>query len=75
MFNKIREWIKILKMEMARGYVLTVQQQDEKYRKKQARLEPGMIQYGLINKQDPVSFMKDAYEYRKQRRKEKEKRD
>lgn len=66
-------WLKKRKLELQRGKEITMQRYDERQRKKQTRYrEPGTIVYGLVNKQDPLTFMKEAYERRKQNRKDKE---
>jgi hypothetical protein len=69
----LKNWIDKRKMELERGKEITLQKYDEKQRKKQLRYrEPGTIIYGLTNKQDPLTFMKEAYERRKQNRQNKE---
>jgi len=65
-----------LKAQYERGKVVTEQMKAEKLRRKGQKLgslKPGSIRRGLALKQHPTEFMKEHYEYRKQRRKEKQK--
>jgi len=70
----LTDWLEKRKAELEKGKVVTMQRQAERQRKKQAKaryIEPGTIAYGLMNRQDPMTFMKEAYERRKQNRQNK----
>lgn len=57
-----------------RGLERTEQSRAEKLRKKQQRakyVEPGTFRYGMMHKQNPLDFMKDVKERRKQKKEEK----
>ena len=71
--DKIKRWKDTQLMYLRKGIEVTEQMRAEKIRKKNINSVPGTIRYGLINKQDPVSFMKDCYARRKNQRQQKTK--
>lgn len=75
--DKLKAKKKQMQEQMQRGRVVTEQMRSERQRKRiQKKIqnsklaEPGTIKYGLAYKQNPLDFMHDAYEIRKQKREE-----
>lgn len=74
--DSLKRFIDSKKEQMQRGMVVTQQMKAEKLRKKNKKIktyEPGTIRYGLTHKQKTISFMRDVYEKRKNKREEKNK--
>lgn len=74
--EKLKQKKQKLKEQYQRGKIVTEQIRAERLRKKKHKMgnyEPGMIRYGLAVKQNPIDLMKDAYERRQHKRKEKQK--
>jgi hypothetical protein len=73
--NRLQNWIRLRRQEMQKGLELTLQKKDEQERKKihDARyMDPGTFKYGILNRQNPLDFMHDVYDRRKQKRKDKD---
>ncbi len=54
--------------KITKAKIESLQQQDERKRKKEKFVEKGTIRYGLLYRQNPFDLMKDVIERRRDRR-------
>lgn len=70
--EKLSLYIENKKKQLQRGLEVSEQMKAEKERKRMLdgrHAELGTFKYGLMNRQNPIEFMKDVYEIRKAKRK------
>jgi len=76
--EKLSKFIEDKQKKIQKGINVSEQLKAERQRKKKEEakiLGPGTFRYGLVYKQNPLDFMKDVYDRRKEKRNQKEEND